>query len=551
VSQVCTIGLALFVTAPAGAFTIQSLATRGCHEEVTIESWRRTQAALPERALVIEPKSEDSALIRDVPFDVPEDLQELGLVTLLLGVRQNDIADLASTSLSDLAQVNSDPRAQRQHCLRSPDQNEPNGTKDALAACQDYIRDELSAAVAALGKDGLPDASKREEIEVTLAIRGRVKVKVPAFQLHVAHGIHALQDSFTHTYRDPETALKIRVILNFAEYAENKLDEAVDGPPHLADLDRCDDPDDLRAQRHELAIEASAAALSTLLDSPSPEAKLQSIDALIAKYTSLDTSVKCTFDNNWCDAPEHDYSASACGCRAAGADPGGAAGPSWWMAGALALLVGGARVRRKRSRRLGVTVFAAFVGLSFGLSPRSVRAAVAAPVDALQGKSEAATPGKKDKAGAFFARVALGASYDKPGMSGGLGVRYQLSESFMLGFDAEWNPWLAITPSKVRAGAANAYVSLIRRWQLRFEAVNIRTTVSAGGSYLLFDLVGAPKGSFGPFLGVSFLGVEWKMARGFYLTVDPTYIAIPIPHVTGVPFAYTQYRFLVGLEFGG
>ena len=521
---------------------------------MTVEAWRRTRAALPERALAIKPTGDDPALIRDLPFDVPEDLQEVGVVTLLLGVRQNDIADLAPTSLSDLAQVNSDPHAQRQHCLRSPSQNEPSGTQQALADCQGYIRQELSAAVAALGKDGLPDAGKREEIEVSLAIRGKVKVKVPAFQLHAAHAIHALQDSFTHSYRDPETALKIRVILNFAEYAENKLDEAVDGPPHLTDLDRCDDPDALRAQRHELAIEASADALSALLDPQSPEAKLQAIDAVITQYTSLDTSVHCTFDNNWCDAPEHDYSSSNCGCKAAGADPGGAAKPSL-IIGILALLGAGARARRRRSRTLGLGGLVVFAVLGLSLSPRSALAAdkhgIGAPVGAIQGKSDAATPGKKDKAGAFFARAALGAAYDKPGLSGGLGLRYQLSQPFMIGFDAEWNPWLAVTPGKFRAGAANAYVSLIRRWQLRYETVNIRTTVSAGGSYLLFDLVGAPKGSFGPFFGVSFLGVEWKLARGFYLTVDPTYIAIPIPHVTGVPFAYTQYRFLVGLEFGG
>jgi len=542
------------LASPAHAFTVQSPATRGCHEEVTIEAWRRTVADLPERTMEPAPTREDTALIRDVPFDVPEDLQQIGLVTLLLGIRQNDIADLATTSLSDLAQVNSDPRAQRQHCLRAPGQNEPNGSKEAHADCQDYIREELRAAVSALGDDGLPDASKREEIEVSLAIRGKVKVKVPAFHLHAAHALHALQDSFTHTYRDPETALKIRVVLNFAEFAENKLDEAVDGPPHLSEMDRCDDPDALRTQRHELAIEASAAALSALFETQRPEAKLQAIDDVVTKYTSFDKSVDCTFDNNWCDAPEHDYDTTACGCRAAGASPRGSATPSLF-AGMLALLAVGVRATRKRSRWVRVAASVVFAAVGLGMSAPSAQAAetggITAPVAALEGNSDAATLAKKDRAGAFFARAALGASYDKPGLSGGLGLRYQLSEAFMLGFDAEWNPWLAISPGKLRAGAGNAYVSLIRRWQLRYQPVNIRTTLSAGASYLLFDLVGAPKGSFGPFFGVSLLGVEWKLARGFYLTIDPTYIAIPVPHVTGVPFAYTQYRFLLGLEFGG
>ena len=539
--------------ATARAFTIQSPATRGCHEEITIDAWRKTMVLFPAATAALHSKGDDAALIRDVPFDVPEDLQELGLVTLLLGIRQNDIADLATTSLSNLAVINSDPKAQRQHCLRTPSEDEPDGSQEALLECQSFIREELGRAIDALGPDGKPDPNVRDELEVTLAIRGKITVKVPAFQLRAAHAIHALQDSFTHSYRNPDDATKVRVILNFAEYAENKLDEAVDGPSHLSDLDRCDDADDLRTERHHLAIEASAAALQAVLGTSDRETKLKAVDDVITKYTSFDTSSHCTFDNDWCDAPERSYSAAACACRAAGATPR-QAGDASLAAGLLGLVGIGLRSRRRRSKLvLGFLV----VAFGLGFLPRSADAkkkevsGPTAPIEAFGGKSDAATPGRKDKAGAFFARLALGASYDKPGFSGGAGLRYQISQPFMIGFDAEWNPWLAITSAKVRAGAANGYFSLIRRFQLRNESLNIRSTVSLGASYLLFDLVGAPKGSFGPYFGLSFLGVEWKMARGFYLTIDPTNISFPVPHITGVPFGYWQYRFLVGLEFGG
>ena len=156
-----------------------------------------------------------------------------------------------------------------------------------------------------------------------------------------------------------------------------------------------------------------------------------------------------------------------------------------------------------------------------------------------------------DRAGAFFGRLAIGASFDNAAFSGGLGFRYQFSRNWMLGLDGEWNPYVAISPRKMRTGSANAYVSIIRRFQLRWETVNIRSTASLGGSMLLFDLVGADKYSMGPYFGVSFLGAEIKAARGFYVTIDPTYIAIPIPSVTGVPFMYAQYRFMLGIEFGG
>jgi hypothetical protein len=121
----------------------------------------------------------------------------------------------------------------------------------------------------------------------------------------------------------------------------------------------------------------------------------------------------------------------------------------------------------------------------------------------------------------------------------------------MFGFDAEWNPFYVPVPLNVRAGVVNAYVSVIRRFQLTQKTVNIRTTAGLGASVLLFDLVGAPAGSVGPFFGLSFLGVEWKATPGFYVTIDPTYIALPVPHLTGAPFGYLQYRFLVGVEFGG
>jgi hypothetical protein len=199
------------------------------------------------------------------------------------------------------------------------------------------------------------------------------------------------------------------------------------------------------------------------------------------------------------------------------------------------------------------------LGVALAVAPRMARAelkpanesASKGPMNALEGRSNAGAPNTKDPAGSFFGRAALGGSYDKPGFDGGLGVRYQLNRGWMLGFDAEWNPFVATSPTRVRPGALNTYVSAIRRFQLKNDAVNVRSSLGLGTSVLLFDLVGAPAGGVGPFFGLSFLGAELKVSPGFYLTIDPTYIAFPVPHLTGAPFGYLQYRFQVGLEFGG
>jgi len=317
-----------------------------------------------------------------------------------------------------------------------------------------------------------------------------------------------------------------------------------------------------------LAIEAGATAFGELLD-PSHDraAKEKGIDDMLDEYVSFDTRANCTAANHWCDAPENAYGSSSCACRSAGAGTRGATRASALGVGLIGGLAWGRRRRRGRrgdngANRSGISsVLGILACLGFWFTPRGALADTAGipangpdnkgPVKALEGESNSGAPNTVDPAGAFFARLALGASYDKPGFAGGLGLRYQLGTPWMLGFDAEINPFVTKTPRRLRTGVANAYVSLIRRFQLKNDSINVRSQVGLGASVLLIDLVGAPAGSYGPFFGLSFLGVEWKVARGFYLTVDPTYLAFPVPHLTGAPFGYLQYRFLLGLEFGG
>ena len=41
---------------------------------------------------------------------------------------------------------------------------------------------------------------------------------------------------------------------------------------------------------------------------------------------------------------------------------------------------------------------------------------------------------------------------------------------------------------------------------------------------------------------------EWKASRTFYVIVDPLNVALPVPQLSGVPFAYGQYRTTIGVE---
>jgi hypothetical protein len=150
---------------------------------------------------------------------------------------------------------------------------------------------------------------------------------------------------------------------------------------------------------------------------------------------------------------------------------------------------------------------------------------------------------------AFGAYVGFSGSIEKAALAGTLGARVRASKHWTFGLDGEWNPWLAFNGTPVRAGAINAYGSAIIRYPLAYEKVNLRTQFSVGTSYLLTNLYGAPKGSIGLFVGANPLGLEWKLSQVFYLIINPLGVAIPIPHLTGVPFLYPQYRTSLGLEF--
>jgi hypothetical protein len=536
----------LLAPRPASAFTIETPATQGCHESLAIAGYRRAQALWPDVIGPLASRGDDEALMADVPFKVPKSLRSIGPVALLLGVRDNDIKEHGATDLKNLTPAASQPAGQAEHCLRAIEQDGPDGSRQAVESCRTFIRETLLSALDGLDDAGRVSNDKRETFKVSLAIRDEIDVDVPMFFLRAGRGLHAIQDSFTHTFRNPEQPGKIRVVLNFVEYTQGTLDEAVDGPAHASELDVCDDPDELRTERHALAAEASGVAMMALLDpSLDRRGKEQAVDAMLDEYVAYDTDADCKLDNGWCDAPETVYGSPPLGCQLS------SRAPRSGVPLLLTALVGAVLALRRRRLAGLLSLSAVCCSIREARADEEKSGPIDGPASAFAGTSEAARPGKLDKAGAFFGRVATGASYDNAAFSTGLGIRYQFARNWMVGLDGEWNPYVATELGKVRPGSANAYFSLIRRFQLRYASVNLRSYVSAGGSLLLFDLVGADKYSKGPYFGINFLGVEWKMARGFYLTVDPTSIAIPIPNVVGVPFMYVQYRFLVGLEFGG
>ena len=120
----------------------------------------------------------------------------------------------------------------------------------------------------------------------------------------------------------------------------------------------------------------------------------------------------------------------------------------------------------------------------------------------------------------------------------------------MVGLDAGWNPWVTTSPMTVHAGVATLSGTLIRRFPMKFDRVNLRTSIHLGVSTLLFDVYGAPKYSTGPYGAFSPLGLDYDIGRAVRIVWDPMEIALPVPLLGQLPLYYEQFRMMIGVQIG-
>ena len=226
------VACALSAPGSARAYTIENAFSTGCHEQITSQALRtvRTEVAT---AAPLALTDNEQALVDDLQFTPESDMKDLGAVTLLVSVRDNDLKGRGSGDLTELAEIHGDPGDQREHCLRGPGQKEPNGSAEAVADCRAFIRERVLASLEGLDAAGRPDLAKRTSLAVHLSIRGRVDASLPTYYVRVGQAIHAVEDSFTHTYRTPD-GMQITVALDWLDSVNKTLVESRDGPAHAA-----------------------------------------------------------------------------------------------------------------------------------------------------------------------------------------------------------------------------------------------------------------------------------------------------------------------------
>jgi hypothetical protein len=561
-----TIGL-LLAPATANAFPTYSAVGKACHEEITMRALRTVRERRPQARPMPPVTRDDRALIDDLPFDVDPDMADLGAVSLLNGVRYNDLHGNAPNAVDELAQVHGDESRQREHCLRAPQQNEPSGSEEALRDCRAYVREKIGDAIDGLDGAGIPKVDDRVPLAVDLSLRGGVEVALPRYYTRMGEALHAVQDGFTHTYRAGDRT-RVTVVLAYVEIVEGDHVEERDGPPHSSELDRCDADDSMRVRNVELATEATTALLEVTLDpSKTKEQKLAEVDVVLDRYFTYQPG--CNAANRWCEAPEKQLPEKrSCGCLAVGASSGGA-----WAASGLGLCIAGLALRRRRRRRRLAASVVAFAALTIPAVARAQDETPAQPVTqdppvtqppppqpapapppqqvnvvapTQEGVKEAVK--EEEHMTTFGLWVAGAGSISNPGAAAMAGLRLRLGDRWALGLDGEWNGWYGINSGRMRTGAVNVYASIILRFPLRYEALNLRSTLQLGTAIQVVDLVGVPSGTTGLYAGLNPLGVEYKLSGTFYAVLYPLGVALPVPQLSGAPFAYPQYRTTLGLE---
>ncbi|HET9989368.1 MAG TPA: hypothetical protein VFQ65_12645, partial [Kofleriaceae bacterium] len=169
-------------TGPAHAWTVGSqLDNTGCHERITTEAFRAARLMFA-TAPVIAPTADEAALIDNAQFVPPADfVHDLAAMSLLFGVRDNDLKGNNPLDSLQLVEVHGNPATQEEHCIRDAGDDGSAGDSAALERCRQFIRTRVGEALQGLAADGIVDPAHRMELAIYVSFAGRVHPMLPQF----------------------------------------------------------------------------------------------------------------------------------------------------------------------------------------------------------------------------------------------------------------------------------------------------------------------------------------------------------------------------------
>ena len=532
---------AMVVTAPATAMSwqIEDPIHGACHETISAAALEMVgYLGTP------PPLTEQEAQIRDnLQFDAGRYPANPWALALVIGARYPDLMGAPSFDFDDLAAVHNAPTGQGEHCLRAEHHDGPQGDVRALADCRATIEGLYWRAVAGLEAGGEPDPSLKEEVRLNGPYAGAQDVPLSAFYFYAGRALHAVQDSFTHTYRAPDWQ-RVRHVFNWVEQVSCSLDEPVDGHGHESALDVCEDPDLPQTERLNAATAASIDFLAALTEPSTRQERRARLDAFFEEWMQHESG--CTLDNNYCGDPTHqalegaDFSdGPICegSCTIAALPPQAPLRPP--ASPLLLLLLPGlllARRRRGRQSAAGLVVLLALI---------VVCATATAQTTPAEDAPDAPVVG--DHTG-YHTELRASMSVQNAGYAVGAAALWSWPR-FEVGAFAELNPWYSVERGRMSLGALN-YGALFHYLQpLGSPDIKMRIGLGAGLSTLAEEAIGAEAGTTGPYLNLRLLGIMWYFDSGVALAVDGFDLALAAPQLIGWPILYAQHRISFSLRF--
>lgn len=568
----------LLGSAPAAAWLIEDPLHVNCHE-------RLSQAALTAAGYTgtpPEPTEEDRLLVNSVDFSLEQYDDNPWAWALILGARYPDLHGAPSFDFDDLSRVHNALADQSEHCLRSELQDGAAGTEEAVVACRNFIASMYWEAVGAVDATGNVDPNAQTSAAVNFVYSGRVGWPVSQYYFAAGRALHAIQDGFTHTYRDPNNWGVIQTVFNWSDQVSCTLDEETDGHGHEGVLDDCDGEWASKDARFEATGEASADFLAILKEPGDHVTREQRLQDFLDEWFVFQPG--CELSNDYCDNPDQAALVSSpesdiaiCdGCSSTSSRP---LAHAWWIFLGLGLL--GWR-RAPRAAVLGGVLLLGAPALAQGtpVSPPATDPG-AAPTDAAPASAPEATPPdaaaspaasasaspvastaavpapaaetpaaapatSSPKRSGYRTELRSSVSVQNPALAIGVGAGWRWTR-FDVGAFAELNPWFSFERSRLHLGSTNVGAFLHYLHPISDNA-ELRFGVGGGAAILNESLAGSPAGKIGPYLNLRLLGFAYHW-EDIAFTVDGFDLALPVPQMVGWPVLHAQHRMSVGVQF--
>lgn len=353
------------------AYATGSAATLACHETMTLSAiadvgWPGDREPPPNETV--------ERVGGFLPARVPEAQRDSWTVPLIIGVRHPDFRDASPSDFVALAAVHAVDPAQSDHCLRQRNMDGLEGNAEAIAACRDFIVNQVAQATGAGEEVNL---SAVEKVDVWLDYGRSTELTVNSFAYHMGIALHALQDSFTHTLRTPD-GHRVLAVLNYVEIVDGSYDEERDGYEHSSNLDDCELDTEYTDRRVLQALQASRDLLVAVKSGTNTE-RTAAVRAVLDDWLVY-MDMGCTASNDYCD--NEALAQPTAGCAATAADGSAAVGALFMLAGLLMVF------RRRPSVVVGVLALCVSLGAADAFAQAGAPPAAPPPMEG----DRAATP---------------------------------------------------------------------------------------------------------------------------------------------------------------